>query len=44
MPGTMQLLDETDRLYDVLLKRVGKLVQEGKSLDAIKKELRMPEY
>ena len=44
MPGTVQILDETDRFYNVLLDRVGKLAQEGKSFDAIKKELRMPEY
>jgi hypothetical protein len=37
-------LVETNRFYDVLLERVGKLVKEGKSLDAIKSELRMPEY
>jgi hypothetical protein len=27
-----------------LLERVGKLVKEGKSLDEIKKEVKMPEY
>ena len=43
-PGTVQLLDETDTFYDVLLERVGKKVAEGKSLDEIKKSLRMPEY
>jgi hypothetical protein len=40
----VELLDETDRFYDVLLDRVGKLVAQGKSLDAIKNELRLPEY
>ena len=43
LPGTVQWLDETDRFYDVLLERVGKMVGEGKSLDDIKKELRLPE-
>jgi len=40
----VQILVQTNRFYDVLLERVGKLVKEGKSLDAIKSELRMPEY
>ncbi len=44
LPGTVQLLDETDAFYDVLLDRVGKLMAEGKSLDEIKKNLRLPEY
>ena len=43
-PGTVQLLDETDTFYDVLLDRVGKLVADGKSLDEIKKSLRLAEY
>ena len=43
LPGTVQWLEETDRFYDVLLERVGKMVGEGKSLDDIKKELRLPE-
>jgi hypothetical protein len=40
----MQLLDETDTFYDVLLDRVGKMTVAGKSLDEIKKNLRIPEY
>ena len=43
-PGTVQLLNETDAFYDVLLDRVGKMVAEGKSLDEIRKNLHMPEY
>lgn len=31
LPGTVELLDETDWFYDVLLDRVGKLVAQGKS-------------
>jgi cyclase len=44
LPGTVQLLDETDRFYDVLVERVGKLMNEGKSLDEIKKTVSLPEY
>lgn len=44
LPGTVQLLDETDIFYDVLMDRVGNLVSQGKSLDEVKKELRLPEY
>lgn len=42
--GTVQLLDETDAFYDILLDRVGKQMAQGKSLDEIKMELRLPEY
>jgi cyclase len=43
-PATVQLLIENDTFYDVLLARVGKLIGEGKSLDEIKANLRLPEY
>lgn len=43
LPGTVQLLDETDRFYDVLVERVGKMASEGKSLDEIKKSVSLPE-
>ena len=43
-PGTVQLLNETDAFYDLLLDRVGKMINEGKSLDEIKASLRLPEY
>ena len=43
-PGTMQLLNESETFYDVLLDRVGKMITEGKSLDEIKGSLRLPEY
>jgi cyclase len=43
-PGTVQLLDETDRFYDILLERVGKMASAGKSLDEIKRDLQLPEY
>jgi hypothetical protein len=44
LPGTVQILDETDKFYDVLLERMRKMVQDGIPLDMIKKNLRMPEY
>jgi cyclase len=43
-PGTVQIFDDTEKYYALLLERVGKMVKEGKSLDQIKKEVRMPEY
>jgi cyclase len=42
-PGTVQLLNDTDTFYDVLLDRVGKMMAEGKSLDEIKASLRLSE-
>lgn len=43
-PGTTQIFDEMERFYALLLERVGKMAREGKSLDEIKQELRMPEF
>jgi len=43
-PGTVKIFEDTERYYDLLIDRVGKMAREGKSLDEIKKELRMPEY
>lgn len=43
-PGTTQIFDEMERYYALLLERVGKLAREGKSLDQVKQELRMPEF
>lgn len=43
-PTTVQLLDETDKFYDVLLDRVGKQIAQGKSLEEIKKNPDLPEY
>jgi cyclase len=42
-PGTVQILDDMERYYTLLLERVGAMVKTGKSLDEIKKDLRMPE-
>ena len=42
--GTTTIFDDSERYYGLLLDRVGAMVREGKSLDQIKQELRMPEY
>jgi cyclase len=41
-PGTVKLIDDMERYYNSLLERVGQMVKQGKSLDEIKKELRLP--
>jgi cyclase len=41
-PGTVKLLDDMERYYNVLLERVGQMAKEGRSLDEIKKELKIP--
>ena len=43
-PGTAKILDDMERYYNTLLERVKQMVQQGKSVDDIKKELKMPEY
>ena len=43
-PGTLQILDNMERYYNLLVDRVKQMAQQGKSLDQIKKELKMPEY
>jgi len=43
-PGTVKIFEDSERYYALLLERVGKMARDGKSLDEIKKELRMPEY
>ena len=42
--GTTKIFDDSQRYYELLLERVGIMVRDGKSLDQIKRELRMPEY
>ena len=42
-PGTTKIFDDSIQYYTLLLERVGKMAKDGKSLDSIKKELRMPE-
>ena len=43
-PGTTKIFDDSDQYYELFLDRVAKMVRDGKSLDQILKELRMPEY
>jgi len=43
VPSTIKILDDMERYYGLLVERVGEMVRQGKSLEQIKKELRMPE-
>lgn len=43
-PGTTQIFDDNERLFTLLIDRVGKLVKDGKTLDQIKQELTLPDY
>jgi cyclase len=43
-PTTTVIFDEYEGYYHLLMKRVGEMAAQGKSLDEIKKELKMPEY
>ena len=43
-PGTVKIFEDTEKYYALLVERVAKAVKEGKSLDDIKKEVKMPEY
>jgi cyclase len=43
-PGTTQIFDEMERYYTLLLERVGKMAREGKTLESIKAEIKMPEF
>lgn len=42
--STTKIFDEYEGFYTLLLKRVGEMAAQGKSLAEIKKELKMPEY
>ncbi len=42
--STTKIFDEYEAYYTLLLQRVGDMARQGKSLDEIKKELKMPEY
>lgn len=44
VPGTTKIFDDSERYYALLLDRVGKMAREGKSLEQIQKEIKMPEY
>ena len=43
-PGTVKIFDDGEKYYALLMDRVGTLMRQGRSLDNIKKELKMPEY
>jgi len=43
-PTTAKIFDEYEGFYTLLMKRVGEMAKQGKSLEEIKKELKMPEY
>jgi glyoxylase-like metal-dependent hydrolase (beta-lactamase superfamily II) len=43
-PTTTKLFDDGEKYYALLVERVAEKVKEGKSLDDIKKEVKMPEY
>jgi cyclase len=42
--GTTKIFDEYEAFYTLLVQRVGDMARQSKSLDEIKKELKMPEY
>lgn len=42
--STTQIFDEYEGFYTLLLQRVGDMARQGKSLDEIKRDLKMPEY
>jgi cyclase len=43
-PTTTKLFDDGEKYYALLVERVAAAVKAGKSLDDIKKEVKMPEY
>jgi cyclase len=43
-PTTTKLFDDGEKYYALLVERVGTAVKAGKSLDDIKKDVKMPEY
>lgn len=43
-PGTVKIFEDTEKYYALLIERVGAMVKAGKSLDEIKKTVKMPEY
>jgi cyclase len=43
-PGGVEIFEDTDKYYALLLERVGALIKAGRSLAEIQKEVRMPEY
>ena len=43
-PTTAKVFDEYEQFYTLLLKRVGEMVAQNRSLGEIQRELKMPEY
>ena len=43
-PGTVKIFEDGEQYYALLVDRVGAMVKAGRSLDEIKKDLKMPEY
>ena len=43
-PGTVKIFEDTEKYYALLLERVDKAMKEGKTLDQIQKDVKMPEY
>jgi cyclase len=43
-PGGVEIFEKGEKYYALLLERVDKAMKEGKSLDDIQKEVKMPEY
>jgi hypothetical protein len=43
-PTTTKIFDEYEGFFNLLTKRVGEMAAQGKSLEEIKKEMKMPEY
>jgi hypothetical protein len=43
-PGTGKILDDSERYYRLLIARVKEMVEQGKTLEQIKAELKMPEF
>ena len=42
VPGSVKVLDDMEKYYNLLMEGVGAMVKAGKSLDEIKKELKIP--
>jgi cyclase len=42
-PGTVAILDDMERYYTLLMERVRQMAAQGKTLDQVKAELKMPE-
>jgi cyclase len=43
-PGTTKIFDDGDKYYALLMQRVDAAMKQGKSLDDIKRDVKMPEY